>query len=174
MGRVVQTHPGTVPRRKHYLEDGKVPRPNPLGSILSLVLPLMKGLDTTTQKPEALLERILQLRHPRRRPVLDCFVGSGTTAVVAEKLNRRWIACDFSRFAIHTTRKSLFGLSNVRPFVVQNLGKYERQAWQVAEFPANGKDHLEEQRQREAAYRRIHSRPLPCEAIFGPRMAPRY
>ena len=61
-------------------------------------------------------------------------MGSGTTAVVAEKLKRRWIACDLGRFAIHTTRKRLLGISNVRPFVVQNLGKYERQAWQAAEF----------------------------------------
>lgn len=53
---------------------------------------------------------------------------------VAEKLNRRWIACDLGRFAIHTTRKRLLGIPSVKPFVVQNLGKYERQAWQVAEF----------------------------------------
>ncbi len=57
-----------------------------------------------------------------------------TTAAVAEKLNRRWIACDLGRFAIHTTRKRLLGISGVKPFVVQNLGKYERQQWQVAEF----------------------------------------
>jgi hypothetical protein len=66
--------------------------------------------------------------------VLDCFCGSGTTPAVAEKLGRRWIACDLGRFAIHTTRKRLLGIPNVRPFVVQNLGKYERQAWQAAEF----------------------------------------
>lgn len=101
--------------------------------------------------------------------VLDCFVGSGTTAAVAEKLNRRWIACDLSRFAIHTTRKRLLGIPGVKPFVVQNLGKYERQAWQVAEFPANGKDHLEEQREREAAYRKFildlyHATPMTGQA----------
>jgi len=89
---------------------------------------------------------------------------SGTTAAVAEKLNRRWIACDLGRFAIHTARKRILGIQGVKPFTVQNLGKYERQAWQVAEFPANGKDHLEEQRQREAAYRNFilelyHARP---------------
>jgi len=66
--------------------------------------------------------------------VLDCFCGSGTTAAVAEKLNRRWITCDLGRFAIHTTRKRLLSIENVKPFVVQNLGKYERQAWQAAEF----------------------------------------
>jgi len=61
-------------------------------------------------------------------------VGSGTTAAVAEKLGRRWIACDLGRFAVHTTRKRLLSIPEVKPFIVQNLGKYERQLWQVAEF----------------------------------------
>jgi len=61
-------------------------------------------------------------------------VGSGTTAAVAEKLERRWIVCDLSRFAIHTTRKRLLGVERLKPFVIQNLGKYERQAWQTSEF----------------------------------------
>ena len=65
---------------------------------------------------------------------MDCFCGSGTTAEVAEKLKRRWIACDLGRFAIHTTRKRLLSIPGVRPFVVQNLGKYERQLWAGAEF----------------------------------------
>jgi len=66
--------------------------------------------------------------------VLDCVCGSGTTAVVAEKLGRRWIAADLGRFAVHTTRKRLLSVPGLRPFVVQNLGKYERQIWQMAEF----------------------------------------
>ncbi|MGB6874544.1 MAG: site-specific DNA-methyltransferase, partial [Candidatus Acidiferrales bacterium] len=115
----------------------------------------VERLNYDTQKPEALLERIINASSNEGDLVLDCFIGSGTTAAVAERLNRRWIACDLSRFAIHTTRKRLLGIPNVKPFVVQNLGKYERQAWQVAEFPANGKDHLEEQREREAAYRKF-------------------
>ena len=132
-----------------------------------------------TQKPESLLERIISVSSKESDLVLDCFIGSGTTAAVAEKLNRRWIACDLSRFAIHTTRKRLLGIPNVKPFAVQNLGKYERQAWQVAEFPTNGKDRLEEQRQREAAYRQFildlyHAKPLSGHAwlhgIKGGRM----
>jgi len=87
-----------------------------------------------TQKPEALLERIINASSNEGDLVLDCFCGSGTTAAVAEKLGRRWITCDLGRFAIHTTRKRLLSIDNVRPFVVQNLGKYERQAWQAAEF----------------------------------------
>lgn len=88
----------------------------------------------STQKPEALLERIIKASSNEGDLVLDCFCGSGTTAAVAEKLGRRWITCDLGRFAIHTTRKRLLSVENVKPFVVQNLGKYERQAWQAAEF----------------------------------------
>jgi adenine-specific DNA-methyltransferase len=155
-GRILQTAPGTVPAQKRYLDE----MPGvPLQDIWLDIKPIQSqaaervGYDT--QKPEALLERILKVGSDKGDLVLDCFAGSGTTAVVAEKLNRRWIACDLGRFAIHTTRKRLLGIPGVRPFVVQNLGKYERQAWQVAEFPASAKDQLEEQRQREAAYRRF-------------------
>ncbi len=109
-----------------------------------------------TQKPEALLERIIKSSSNEGELVLDCFVGSGTTAAVAEKLNRRWIACDLGRFAIHTTRKRLLSISGVKPFAVQNLGKYERQAWQTSEFgAAGGADALQQQHQREATYRRF-------------------
>jgi very-short-patch-repair endonuclease len=76
--------------------------------------------------------------------------GSGTTAATAEKLGRRWLTCDLGRFAIHTARKRLLSIDNVRPFVVQNLGKYERQAWQAAEFGG-----AEQAAQITAAYRRF-------------------
>ena len=94
----------------------------------------LERVNYPTQKPEALLERIIRSSTSEADLVLDCFCGSGTTAVAAEKLNRRWIACDLGRFAVHTTRKRLLGIDNLRPFVVQNLGKYERQVWQKAEF----------------------------------------
>jgi hypothetical protein len=81
-----------------------------------------------------LLERIINTSTDEGDLVLDCFCGSGTTAAAAEKLNRRWITADLGRFAIHTTRKRLLSIPHVKPFVVQNLGKYERQAWQRAEF----------------------------------------
>ena len=93
-----------------------------------------QNLGYPTQKPESLIERILGASTAEGDLVLDCFVGSGTTVAVAERMGRRWIAADLGRFAIHTTRKRLLGVESVRPFVVQNLGKYERQLWQVAEF----------------------------------------
>ncbi|MEX1194950.1 MAG: DNA methyltransferase [Dehalococcoidia bacterium] len=87
-----------------------------------------------TQKPETILQRVIATASEEDNLVLDCFVGSGTTVVAAEKTKRRWIGCDIGRFAIHTTRKRLLDLPGATPFVVQNLGKYERQHWQVAEF----------------------------------------
>jgi adenine specific DNA methylase Mod len=82
-----------------------------------------QNLGYPTQKPESILERILAASTSEGDLVLDCFVGSGTTAAVAERMGRRWIAADLGRFAIHTTRKRLLGVESVRPFVVQNLGK---------------------------------------------------
>ncbi len=115
-----------------------------------------------TQKPEALLERIITASTNDRDVVLDCFGGSGTTGVVAEKLKRRWIVCDLSRFAIHTARKRLLGIPGVKPFVVQNLGKYERQAWMKAEF-----EKPEDRAATEAAYRRFILDLFKADAVTG-------
>lgn len=82
-----------------------------------------------TQKPEALLERIIKASSDQNSIIVDFFSGSGTTGAVAEKLGRRWIMCDLGRFAIHTTRKRLLQLEGCRPFEIRNLGKYERQYW---------------------------------------------
>ncbi len=88
-----------------------------------------------TQKPEALLERIIKASSNEGDLVADFFCGSGTTAAVAEKLGRKWIATDLGKFAIHTTRKRLIGVQrqlkdegkDYRAFEILNLGRYERQ-----------------------------------------------
>jgi adenine-specific DNA-methyltransferase len=87
-----------------------------------------------TQKPEALIDRIIKASSLEGSLVSDMFSGSGTTLAVAEKLGRRWIGCDLGRFAIHTTRKRLLGIEGCRPFEILNLGKYERQYWQGVTF----------------------------------------
>lgn len=87
-----------------------------------------------TQKPEALLERVLDAMTRPGDLVADFFCGSGTTLAVAEKLGRRWIGCDLGRWGTHVTRKRLFGIENCKPFEVLNLGKYERQYWQGVTF----------------------------------------
>ena len=88
-----------------------------------------------TQKPIKLLERVIKASSNAGDIVLDCFVGSGTTSVVAEMLGRRWIGCDIGKFAIHTTRKRMLETQRnlkasgkpYRAFEVLNLGRYERQ-----------------------------------------------
>ncbi|HRK06025.1 MAG TPA: site-specific DNA-methyltransferase [Chlorobiota bacterium] len=88
-----------------------------------------------TQKPEALLERIIKASSNAGDLVADFFCGSGTTAAVAEKLGRKWICTDLGKFAIHTTRKRMIGVQrqlkhdgkDYRAFEILNLGKYERQ-----------------------------------------------
>jgi len=60
-----------------------------------------------TQKPEALLERIVKASSNPDDLVLDCFIGSGTTARVAQKLGRRWIGCDINTGSIHLTSREL-------------------------------------------------------------------
>jgi adenine-specific DNA-methyltransferase len=87
-----------------------------------------------TQKPEKLLERVIEVSSDQGDLVADFFCGSGTTLAVAEKLGRRWIGCDLGRWGIHVTRKRLLGIENCKPFEVLNLGKYERQYWQGVTF----------------------------------------
>ena len=95
----------------------------------------LEGTGYATQKPEALLERILKASSNEGDLVADFFCGSGTTAAVAEKLGRKWIATDLGKFAIHTTRKRMIGVQrqlkadgvDYRAFEILNLGKYERQ-----------------------------------------------
>jgi hypothetical protein len=111
------------------------------------------GSSYATEKPEPLLSRIVRSCTKENDLVLDCFVGSGTTAALAEKLGRRWIACDLGRFAIHTARKRLLSIPGVKPFAVQNLGKYERQVWQSAEFAGSDNDRLPDRLEKERAYR---------------------
>ena len=88
-----------------------------------------------TQKPEALLERIIKASSNEGDLVADFFCGSGTTAAVAEKLGRKWIVADLGKFGIHTTRKRMIGVQrqlkaegkDYRALEILNLGKYERQ-----------------------------------------------
>ena len=88
-----------------------------------------------TQKPEALLERIIKASSNQGDLVADFFAGSGTTLAVAEKLGRKWIGSDLGKFSIHTTRKRMIGVQRQlkaankpwRAFEILNLGKYERQ-----------------------------------------------
>ncbi len=121
--------------KKIYLDE----YPGQLINNLWIDISTLKGnnqeiLDYPTQKPEALLERIINESSNEGDLVVDYFCGSGTTLAVAEKLGRKWIGSDLGKFAIHTSRKRLIQVqrslkesgSNYRAFEILNLGKYER------------------------------------------------
>jgi site-specific DNA-methyltransferase (adenine-specific)/adenine-specific DNA-methyltransferase len=92
-----------------------------------------------TQKPEELIERIIKLSTNENDIVLDFFGGSGTTAAVAEKLNRRWITCDIGRYSFYTTQKRLLTIhdskdlentkkkynKSAKTFITVNTGMYD-------------------------------------------------
>ena len=104
-GTLKQAESGTI-------SFGNVVKVNPLGKLPDDVfeIPIINSqakerTDYPTQKPEALVERIIKASSKESDIVLDCFAGSGTTAGVAEKLGRRWIAADLNKGAIQTTMK---------------------------------------------------------------------
>jgi len=94
-----------------------------------------ESMDYPTQKPEALLERIIDASSNEGDIIADFFMGSGTTMAVAEKLGRKWIGSDMGKFSIHTARKRMIGVQRqlknenkkYRAFEILNLGRYERQ-----------------------------------------------
>lgn len=81
-----------------------------------------------TQKPEALLERIIKASSNEGDLVCDFFGGSGTTAAVAERLGRRWITCDIGKPASLVMRKRFID-QEVNPFLYQSIGDYQKEAF---------------------------------------------
>lgn len=95
----------------------------------------IKRVGYPTEKPWALIERIVRVASNEDDIVADFFSGGGILPAVAEMLGRKWIGTDLGKFAIHTTRKRLIGVQrelksqgkNFRAFEILNMGKYERQ-----------------------------------------------
>ena len=139
----------------------------------------IESIDYPTQKPEALLERIIRASSNEGDLVADFFCGSGTTAAVAEKLGRKWITSDLGKFGIHTTRKRLIQVQRdlktagkpFRAFEVLNLGRYERQAYLNVGGRLSGKKKEQalarkEQEFRELILKAYRAEPLPDTAFF--------
>lgn len=134
-GLIVYSSSGLA-MQKRYLDEMEG---SPVGTLWDDINPVQpqakERLDYPTQKPEALLERIIKASSNENDLVADFFAGSGTIAAVAEKLGRKWIVSDLGKFAIHTTRKRMIGVQRelkqtnkpYRAFEILNLGKYERQ-----------------------------------------------
>jgi adenine-specific DNA-methyltransferase len=128
-----------VPELKYYEDEAKGVYISDFWDDIDVINSMaLEYQNYSTQKPEALLERIIRASSSAGDLVADFFCGSGTTGAVAERLGRRWIMSDLGRFAIHTTRKRLIDLQRqlhsdgipYRSFDVYNLARYERQWWQ--------------------------------------------
>ncbi|MGH8568612.1 MAG: site-specific DNA-methyltransferase, partial [Gammaproteobacteria bacterium] len=171
---------GGRPRLRRFLD---VSKGVPVGSVWVDIAPVNSQAkeDTryATQKPETLVERILEASSNEGDLVADFFCGSGTTATVAEKLGRKWICTDLGKFAIHTTRKRLIQVQRelkesgkpFRAFEVLNLGRYERQAYLDVGGRLSGKQKEEALAQKEREFRDLilrayHAQPLEDASFF--------
>jgi DNA modification methylase len=107
-GLVVQTRPGSVPQLKRYLDEQ---RGLPQGDVWADIAPInsqaRERLGYPTQKPEALLERIMLASSHPRGVVLDPFCGCGTAIAVAQRLKRRWVGIDITHLAINLVKVRL-------------------------------------------------------------------
>jgi adenine-specific DNA-methyltransferase len=84
-----------------------------------------EDLDYPTQKPEALLERIIKASSKEGDLVADFFCGSGTTMAVAERLGRRWIGCNLDKVGLQVSRNRMVN-QQAKPFLLENIGNYQR------------------------------------------------
>ena len=135
-----------MPRKKYYCKekDGFILEEKMIGDVWSDIPDMMHAskneiLGYETQKPEELIKRIILSSSKEGDIVADFFCGSGTTGAVAEKLGRRWIMSDLSKYAIQVSRKRLLNINNsnnlvyedelygdlARPFEILNIGNYE-------------------------------------------------
>jgi len=114
-GKIFKLNDATVPSvnpQRQFIWRGAKPSkgrswPEDLEGMENGLKTMKGGSYYPTQKPEALLERIIKASSNEGDLVADIFCGSGTTLAVAEKLGRKWIGADLGKFAIHTTRKRM-------------------------------------------------------------------
>ena len=116
---------GGRPQLRRFLDEGEGV---PLGSVWTDIYPVnsqaKERLGYDTQKPEALIERIIKASSGEHSLIADFFMGSGTTAAVAERLGRRWVGSDLGKPATMITRKRLID-QDAKPFLYQAIGDYQ-------------------------------------------------
>jgi site-specific DNA-methyltransferase (adenine-specific)/adenine-specific DNA-methyltransferase len=178
-GLVVWNSQG-IPELKYYSEEAKGVYISDFWDDIDVINSMADEYQGyNTQKPEKLLERILKASSNEGDLVADFFCGSGTTAAVAEKLGRKWIATDLGKFGIHTTRKRLIQVQRelkaagkpFRAFEVLNLGRYERQAYLNVAGRLTGKQKEQALAKKEAEFRDLilkayRAEPLPDTGFF--------
>lgn len=108
--------------------DSELALPSDVWYIATINGMAKERLNYATQKPEALLERIIKASSNEGDLVCDFFGGSGTTAAVSERLGRRWITCDIGKPAALVMRKRFID-QEVNPFLYQSIGDYQKEAF---------------------------------------------
>ena len=117
-GLIVQSKLGAVPNRKYYLDEGRgVPVQSLWDDIGNLQASAAERLGYPTQKPQALLERIIEASSNEGDVVFDPFCGCGTAVAAAEKLKRRWIGVDVTHLAVALMKNRLKTGFNIVPGV---------------------------------------------------------
>ena len=151
-GKLRKSKNSKYPEFKQYVSDLKGRTIENIWDDINMINAMSnERMGYPTQKPEKLLERIIKASSNEGDIVADFFVGSGTTAAVAEKLNRKWICSDLGKFSIHTSRKRMIDVQremkkdgiNWRPFEILNLGKYQAQ-----HFISEGKNERDENKRQ--------------------------
>jgi DNA modification methylase len=133
--RIVKREDGKLEKRLYIDEQPGVAVDSIWNDVKALTHDGGERVQYPTQKPESMLQRIIEASSNEGDLVADFFVGSGTTIAVAEKLGRKWIGSDLGKFGIHTSRKRMIGVQrelkkegkNFRAFEILNVGRYERE-----------------------------------------------
>jgi len=163
-----------IPELKYYLHEAKGVYVSDFWDDISIINSMGKEhTGYSTQKPEALLERIIKASSNENDIVADFFCGSGTTIAVAEKLGRKWIGSDLGKFAIHTSRKRMIGVQrqlksdgrDYRAFEILNLGKYERAHYIGVNMNLREEERQKQLEQKEKDFITLILRAYRAEAI---------
>jgi len=164
------------PNRRVFLDEYEGQPIENLWTDIHVINPMaQERVNYPTQKPEALLERIIKIGTKEGDLVADFFGGSGTTAAVAEKLGRKWICTDLGKFAIHTTRKRMITVQRelkkegkpYRAFEILNLGKYERQHFVAVNDDLRDEDRRKQEAAKEADFLALILRAYKAEPASG-------
>jgi len=174
-GKIAYTNTGTPCLKRYVDETPGLPIQNLWDDIPPVNPMAIERLGYATQKPEALLERIIKAASNEGDIVADFFCGSGTTAAVAEKLGRKWIVADLGKFGIHTTRKRMIGVQrqlkaegkDYRAFEILNLGKYERQHYIGVNPNLREEEKQKQPEEKEAAFVDLILRAYRAEKTTG-------
>ena len=165
-----------VPELKYYTDEAKGVYVSDYWDDINVINSMAtESTGYPTQKPEKLLERIIESCSIKGDIVADFFSGSGTTPAVAEQLGRKWICSDLGKFSIHTTRKRIISIQrelknqvkDFRAFEILNLGKYERQFFVSGLDELDDKSSSQVERNKELAFNTLILNAYKAEPVSG-------